>query len=544
MKKNQHYIVLIIVILMMSVGFSLQAQDDIVTPAGEFPIVTEPVTLKILLAFDEEVTDFNTNAYTLWLEETTGIDLEIETVAFTDRQVKLNLVLASGDLPDVLLNFGASSSLVAQQGAEGTFVPLNGLMETYGVETKNVFEVERPHLLSLITSPDGNIYALPDINECFHCFLSQKMWVYQPWLETLGLDVPTTTEEFEAMLIAFKDQDPNGNGIADEVPFSGSVDGLGGWHNSVEQNLMNSFVFYDRIQQDRLLLIDGKVEAAYAQPGYKEGLRYLHNLYAAGLVDPNALIQDNLALQQLGSQMEPHVLGAASGGWMGTYTIPQTVAQGGEMDLWIAVPPLMGPEGVQTAAYAPWGVTVGDFIITSAAEHPDVAFRLADLMYSNESTMRNVFGLEDVDWVTPPEGELGIDGSQAAYRTTANWGEGFTETAWRQSGINYRTSEFRLSQSATEQYVEVPLYIASNAMLPFAPPIEDLIPPLTYSDDEAKEVTEITLAVKTYVDEMLTRFITGDADIDAEWDSYLATLDSQGLSRLLEISQSAYEATQ
>lgn len=544
MTKHQHYIVLIVVILMMSVGISLQAQEDIVTPAGEFPIVTEPVTLKILLSNGEQVSDFNTNAYTQWLEEKTGVDLQIDVVASTDAQVKLNLVLASGDLPDILLGFNPSSSLMAQMGAEGTFLPLNDLMDKYGVETKRIFEDERPQLLPLNTSPDGNIYGLPEINECFHCFLSQKMWVYKPWLDKLGIDVPTTTDEFEAMLIAFRDQDPNGNGIADEVPFSGSIDGAGGWHNSVDQFLMNSFVFYDRIQQDRLLLIDGKVEAAYAQPGYKEGLRYLHQLYSEGLMDPNALIQDNPALLQLGSQMDPHLLGAVSGGWMGTFTIPQTLEQGGEMDNWIAIPPLKGPEGVQTAAYAPWGFSVGHFIITNKAEHPDVAFRLADLMYSNEATMRNVFGVEGTDWITPPEGELGIDGEQAAYRTTANWGEGSTDTSWRQSGMTYRTSKFRLSQSAKDQFVEVPLYVASNAMLPFAPPIEDLIPPLTYSDSQAKEVTEITLAVKTYVDEMLTRFITGDADIDGEWDTYLATLDSQGLPRLLEITQNAYEGNQ
>lgn len=105
-----------------------------------------------------------------------------------------------------------------------------------------------------------------------------------------------------------------------------------------------------------MLLVDGKVQGAYAQPGYKAGLKYLHQLYTEGLMDPNALIQDNPALLQLGSQKEPHLLGAVGGGWMGTYTEAKTLAQGGEMDNWIAVPPLKGPEGVQTAAYAPWGL--------------------------------------------------------------------------------------------------------------------------------------------------------------------------------------------
>lgn len=540
---NRKLLNTILILVMLVLSVAAQAQDGIATPAGEFPIVTEPTVITILLnSGDAHVSDFNTNDYTQWLEEKTGLDLQIDVVLGTDAQTKLNLALASGDLPDILLGMPMTPSLLSQQGAEGTFIALNDLMAEYGFETKRVFEEERPQLLPLNVSPDGNLYGLPEINECFHCFLSQKMWVYKPWLDTLGIEVPTTTEEFEQMLIAFKDQDPNGNGIADEVPFSGSVDGQGGWHNSVDQNLMNAFVFYDRIQHDRLLLIDGKVEAAYAQPGYREGLRYLHRLYTEGLIDPNGLIQDNAALLQLGSQVEPHLLGAVSGGWMGTFTIPQTLAQGGEMDNWIAIPPLQGSEGVQTAAYAPWGFSVGRCVITNKAAHPDVAFRLCDLMYSNEATMRNVFGVEDLDWVKPPEGEPGIDGGQAAYRTLGNWDADITTTHWRQVGMTYRTSAFRLSQSAVDQFVEVPLYEASNAMLPFAPPLEDLIPPLTFPEDESRELTDLLLSVKTYVDEMQTRFITGDSDIETEWDSYLETLNSQGLPRLLEIYQAAYDA--
>ena len=79
-------------------------------------------------------------------------------------------------------------------------------------------------------------------------------------------------------------------------------------------------------------------------------------------------------------------------------------------------------------------------------------------------------------------------------------------------------------------------------MLPYAPALKDLIPPLTFSDADSKELTEAQLAVKTYADEMLTKFITGESDIDGEWDTYLQTLDSQGLPRLLEINQKAYEA--
>src|SRR5829696_6991543 len=106
MNRKFLYTISVLALLIPFLTFSVRAQDaDIVTPAGEFPIVTEPVTLKILIATGEAISDFNDNAYTQWLEEKSGLDLEIEMVSSSDAQTKLNVLLASGDLPDVLLGF-------------------------------------------------------------------------------------------------------------------------------------------------------------------------------------------------------------------------------------------------------------------------------------------------------------------------------------------------------------------------------------------------------------------------------------------------------
>ena len=69
---------------------------------------------------------------------------------------------------------------------------------------------EVSYLKSAMTAPDGNIYALPKVNECLHCTYGQRMWINTTWLEKLGLEMPTTTDEFYQVLKAFKEQDPNG----------------------------------------------------------------------------------------------------------------------------------------------------------------------------------------------------------------------------------------------------------------------------------------------------------------------------------------------
>ncbi len=515
------------------------AESVAVSAPGELPIVEEPVTLRIMVEQRPGVEDYNTNAFTLWLEEETGIDLEFETVPQSDGQSKLNVTLASGDLPDVFLGMQFNDALLAQMGDEGLLLPLNDLIEEQSTELKRIIDEDRPHIRPLITSPDGNIYGMPDVNECFHCFNAQKMWVYQPWLDELGLELPETTAEFEEMLIAFKEQDPNGNGAADEVPFAGAV---GGWNSSVEAQLLNAFVYYDLLSSTpRMINEDGTIVPAYTQEGYKEGLRYLNSLYEQGLIDSSSFTQDPDGLRQLANHSD-QILGAFPSGGAGAVVEAVLAEDGGQLDNWVAMPALEGPDGFRTAAYAPWGFVSGRYVISADTEHPEVAFRLGDFLYTFDATIRNALGVQDENWSYAEEGVEAIGGGQALYQRAGVRSEGTQNNNWNQSGVLYRPSEFRLADSAEGNFTEVVLYEwTRDRYAPYSPDIEDLIPPLVFTADEAQELADIRLAVDTFVDEMQVQFITGGADIDADWDNYIETLDATGLPRMLEIYQAAFE---
>ena len=551
MRHRISFLLTLMLMLILVSTIGVQAQPDIVTAPGELPIVTEPITLKVLIAQTSRISDYVDNDFTRWVQEQTGINLDIEVVPSADAQAKLNVTLASGELPDVLIGMPFTAASLAQTGSDGLLLPLNNLIDEYGYESKVIFEDERPFYKSLITAPDGNIYGLPHINECFHCFSSQKMYVYRPWLDVLGLEEPTTTQEFKDMLIAFRDQDPNGNGVADEIPMSGAE--LIGWHTGIEEFLMNSFVFYQRIDvgSDRLMLDDnGMIQASYTQEGYKEGVKYIADLYAEGLIDPNALIQDRDQLQILGNngmgeEGGVNIVGAIPGGWFGQFTQVLYADEGGRADEWFIIGPLENPEGFRTSGYAPWGLSYGRWAISADTEYPEAAFRLGDFMYNAEVTTRNVFGELDRDWRWSTEDEVGLDGGPALYTNLSDFGdEGLTNQHWNQAGITYRTSEYRLAQADDgNQYVEVHLLEATrDKYVPYAPDVNQLIPPLVFGVDESREVGELKLALDTYVDEMFVQFITGAIPIDEAWDEYLATLDSIGLPRYLEIYQEAYDA--
>ncbi len=295
-----------------SSGDAGSSEESNLTAPGTFPIVNEKVTLNIMVGAIATVENYETNEFTKWLEDKTNVHINWEIVPANSIPERLNLMFASGDYPDVLLNMRVSPQQQSIYGSQGVLVPLNNLIEKYGVNTQQVFN-QLPNVKELITSTDGNIYALPQIEQCYHCSFVQRMWIYKPWLDTLNLSVPTTTDEFYKVLKAFKENDPNGNGIADEVPLSGA---LTGWNSNIDGFLMNSFIYNGKINNpNRMYLEKGKVVVPYNKPEWKEGLKYLHKLYAEGLLAPESFTQDRDQLTRLGENPDAPILGAvASGG--------------------------------------------------------------------------------------------------------------------------------------------------------------------------------------------------------------------------------------
>ena len=86
---------------------------------------------------------------------------------------------------------------------DGVLLPLNDLIDEYGPNLKQKWE-ENPAFVEYMTAPDGNVYTFFDADTGTHLLAENKMFVYKPWLDKLGLDVPETTEDFKKMLIAFQ----------------------------------------------------------------------------------------------------------------------------------------------------------------------------------------------------------------------------------------------------------------------------------------------------------------------------------------------------
>jgi putative aldouronate transport system substrate-binding protein len=357
--------------------------------------------------------------------------------------------------------------------------------------------------------------------------------------------MPTTTAEFKEVLIAFRDEDPNGNGKRDEIPFAGAIQG---WHAGIDGFIMNSFIYtHGNLAEgpgaDRLRVVDGRVDAVYDSEEWKAGLTYLNDLYTEDLIAPDSFVQDMNQYKQLGENPETVILGAATGGHMGVFAEFQ-----GESGRWLdytSVAPLEGPEGVRYARYNPvYGAP--QWTITNRADHPSVAFRLGDAFYEDDVMLRNIYGLEGVHWRRAEPGELGINGKQGIWYKIVGRGQIDRTTWWNQAGPQLRSRDFRLGEvPAGPNNLAVILYDETKANYePYTPDPRVIVPPLSFDSDIAAEYVELQTTINDYVTEMIARFITGDADVNARWEEYLDELDKIGLDRYLQITQDAYEKTQ
>lgn len=518
-------------------GGTEDAEDvkQAVSPPGVFPIVEEKITITAFMpAGGGMVEDFQDNDFTRYIEEKTNILIDIE--AAENAVQKRNILLASGDYPDVFINGAFSKAEQQVYGSQGIFIPLNNLIERYGVNTREVFAAY-PRIEANFTMPSGDIYSLPNINDCFHCSLARKMWIYQPWLDTLGLAAPTTTEEFKQVLIAFRDRDPNGNGLRDEIPLSGAVNG---WNTDVHGFIMNSFIY---IGENGMSLEGGRITASYVQPAWREGLRYLNELYDEGLLSGDAFIQDGSQYTLLGENPDAVILGAGPGGFMGSFTNLQ-----GESGRWLeykTVPALEGPEGVRFASYFPnFGYV--SWTITDRAANPEAAFRLGDAFYEKDFVYHNLLGREGIDWAWAEEGELGINGLPGIWKPLVGRNEIGKTSWWDQRGPYVFTRAERLGRVNTgEESLALELILfeeTRDKLEPYQVSLDRIIPPLAYGEDAAAEVVEIGTALDNYVAEMTARFIIGDADIEADWDDYLAEFERIGLDRYIELMQEAFDS--
>ena len=527
-------------------GGSASASE--VSAPGELPFVQEPITLRVLMGAGDGNVDFSPEHNTALqeLERRTGINFEVETVTDTDQATRIQTMFASGDYPDILWGVTLSTSDLTKYGEqEGYLIPLNDLMEKQGYYINQALE-EMPDALKGVTLESGNIYGFPQM-EVSHVNYSNKMWLNYEWLDNLGLDVPKTTDDFYNVLLAFKNDDPNGNGIADEIPLTST---LSTWQGDPSSFILNAFCPYYQLEGTRYLYNDnGTVKTVASTEEYREGLRYMHKLYADGLLDPVLFTQGRDELVALTTK-EPKVVGAMSGGHLLAVT---DVSDYENEKPYKALTPLVGPDGRQVAAYSggliPSTVKVA---ITDKCAYPEVAFKLLDYMFSEDYGVLDYYGAEGIGVEKLPDDTdlVTANGNKAKYKIIKDFGteEYLTDHLALQPallGDSYYNGLFAL-EIPKEEWTQgnnvgnVLNMITKEQYEPYGKR-EECLEGLIYTTEENDELSQLWVSLKTYLDDARIQFICGTMDLDSDWDAYVDTVENGDMKRVIEINQAAYD---
>ena len=526
------------------------AEDLVLSEPGTYPLVEEKATLSCFATLSGTMTSFEyeENSFTKVMEDLTNVHIEWKVATEADAETKFNLIIASGDYPDMFMSpkkMETNLTKIQVLGDEGVLTPL----ESYITEGTNMQEIYNrfPRLKNILTLPDGHIYSMPSLTGAYHAQAQAKMWIYEPWLKALGLDMPETTAEFQAVLRAFKERDPNGNGLADEIPLVASKNNSG-WNSQIDTFLMSSFIYNDSSSYGhrRMLLEDGKVVVSYDKPEWREGLRYMKGLYDEGLMASESFTQTKDQLKQMVDGPSQPVVGTVPGGWQGSIS-QISVDDNVRWKNFVTVPPLEGPTGYRSTPYfADMGLTdrISDLLITTSCDYPELAFRWGDTLYDPDVSMRACWGVEGVNFELLDEdsGIMGVDGDPAKFRVLE---QPKGNVGWNNRHPRYLYfADYHSKQADNpDRPIESVLYAETHdKYLPYVPDADSILPLMAFSPEAANEVAELETQLKSYVNEMVARFVIGDADLDADWDDYLDELNNIGLERYVELYQAAVDA--
>lgn len=458
----------------------------------------DPNEMELFKRFEEE-----TNVKINWLAYSGDVATE-----------KKNLMYSSGEYPDMVCGWLLNDTDIMRYGAnEGIYIPLEELITQYAPRIQSCLD-SFPEGRDTVTTPDGHIYTIPIMAP--QPVTENVVLINRAWLEAVDMEMPATVDELFDVLVAFRDKDPNGNGLADEIPFSTQSHGL--------RHMLAWFGLGDSTDQ-HIAVKDNSLVFVPATENYYEAVLYLNKLFREGLLDQELFTHSDDQFKAKGKEDET-VYGLFID-WSG----PGVVGQERFEEEYTALPPLsssISPEPIWPQG--PYSVFKDQCAITKNAANPMLILRWLDYIYGEDNSVQIMKG---------PYGELierKDDGSFSALEPPAGENMDSYRNKISITGMPYCIMpdiQKQLPLSAFEQ-------VKQDADDVYAPYItKEPIPAYWLTPEESTEISTVQTDLDKYVKDSFASWVSGQSSIEEEWDAYQDQLKVLGLDKYMEVMTNA-----
>jgi putative aldouronate transport system substrate-binding protein len=451
-----------------------------------------------------------------------NVKIEFQHPPIGGESDQFNLMIASGKLPDIIewhWDWYPGGPVKALQ--DKVVIRLNEYIDKYAPNYKKYLQSD-PDAKKLLSTDNGDIYC--------YGFVREKQWqgvYYGPqlrrdWLKKLGLNPPETLDEWYKVLKAFKTKDPNGNGKADELPFSMA--------SNPPRNIFNDgFIIGAYGILPGFYVENGKVKYGALQPQFKTFMQLLQKWYKEGLFDPGIFSPDS-------KRWEAKILSNEIGSFLGL--------AGGNMAKYLTAKKNEDPNfdlvGVsypvlkkgQTPAFGQmdWRFNGVGAALTPKCRNIQLAMKILDWGYSKEGYLAYNFGIEGKTYVIkngkPVYTDEIIKNPQGLdpYTALAKYGRACYDGPFVQSeGYAKQLLVWPQQWEAVQNWSK-----SSN---------KNRLPPVTLTPEESQKVANIMNNVNTYYNEMFSKMWLGKSN---DFNGFVKTLQRMRIEEAIKIYQQAY----
>ncbi|KFI79159.1 extracellular solute-binding protein [Bifidobacterium mongoliense] len=492
------------------------------------PVVTVAVTK------DARAEKMEKMAWTKDLQKDCGCTIKWQEVAGSSWDQQKKAALAAGEVADVTIG-GYGAGDMGQYGS--LFLDLKPELKNMPNLSK-MFKAE-PYSKVISTGTNGKIQGAPTVDRPTTARTSNHMFINKQWLDKLGLKVPTTWAELETDLKAFKTQDPNGNGKADEVPMDFNSPSTGGFGLFSPNVLLASQGIVVPNGALGMYAQDGKIKNYLTDSRYKDLITYMHQLWSDGVISSEAFTHD--WSKYTGTAKGNGTTATVGFTWMWT---PSDIFGTKIADQYVTIPSLKASDGQsETPVWAYNGDELAykadTIVVSSAVKNKEAALKLVDAFYAPDMSIQARYGafgsavkknaVNDYKVLDAPAGQNVSDWQ--FYQSLSDGAPGWI------------SDDMKLELPAAQSEVKGVDKVYDNDYKNVNFNKDVLYANMPMTEEQTNTMNSNNTGITQYAMSKFATWVT-KGGVDKDWDTYVSYLKKNKLDDNIKIQQQVYDAFQ